>query len=57
MAGLPSKHACVARMFLCLEVGAQGGGSTPVVRLEPDGKTLVLGLAHGRYVISAVRSS
>jgi Na+-translocating ferredoxin:NAD+ oxidoreductase RnfD subunit len=55
MAVLARKHVYVTRMFLWLEVGPQGGGSTPVVRLEPDGKTLVLALVHGRYVVSAVR--
>ena len=56
MLGLPRRHARVARIFLWLEVGPQGGGSTPVVRLEPGGKTLVLGLVHGRYVVTATRS-
>jgi Na+-translocating ferredoxin:NAD+ oxidoreductase RnfD subunit len=55
MAALAHKHVRVARMFLWLEAGPQGGGSTPVVRLEPGGKTLVLSLAHGRYVVIAVR--
>jgi Na+-translocating ferredoxin:NAD+ oxidoreductase RnfD subunit len=55
MIALAHEHVRVARMFLWLEVGPQCGGSTPVVRLEPGGKTLVLALEHGRYVVTAVR--
>jgi hypothetical protein len=55
MVVLAQKHVHVTRMFLWLEVGPQGGGSNPVVRLQPGGKTLALALVHGRYVVSAVR--
>jgi Na+-translocating ferredoxin:NAD+ oxidoreductase RnfD subunit len=53
MAALARKHVRVTRIFLWLEVGPQGGSSIPVVRLQPDGRTLNLALVHGRYVVTA----
>jgi Na+-translocating ferredoxin:NAD+ oxidoreductase RnfD subunit len=50
MAALKRKHIRVARMLLWLVSGSQGG-SIPVVRLEPGGKTFALSLKRGRYVI------
>jgi hypothetical protein len=55
MSTLLPKHVRVTRIFLWLEVGPQGGGSTPVVRLQPGRKTLELALVHGRYAVTAVR--
>jgi hypothetical protein len=54
MATLRPRHRRVARLFLWLEVGPQGGGSTPVVRLQPGGETLELGLKGGRYAITRI---
>jgi hypothetical protein len=54
MAAVRPRHVRVARMFLWLELGTQGG-STPVVRLEPGGTTLELAFAHGHYVVSRTR--
>jgi hypothetical protein len=51
MTVLTRRHVHVARMFVWLVSGGQGG-SNPVVRLEPGGKAYVLALTRGRYVIS-----
>lgn len=55
MASLGRRRAQVKRVFLWLEVGPQGGGSTPVVRLQPGGKTLELALVRGTYAVTAIR--
>jgi hypothetical protein len=55
MSGLKQANTRVRRVSLWLERGTQGG-STPVARLEPGGKTIELAFEKGRYVVGRVRA-